>query len=538
MNNFQLNNTSVYLGGQCKWDIVLGNYNGQIYIQGFQLTPLSNNVPFNKKGSIDHLNENHSYTLKKYCDSIKENLWSIAPDFNQKLTKDNIDYYSDNSFTAGLRRTSCYPVYHKQFECLQPVWLEKLDDDSYLKFSFNLYSGADKDKKILGSKSFDLNYLDSAGDEKKEKLFSFHNKFVKYFYDWLKMLNIIGIGNNKVINLDLQNNIAQIEGVSTISGQRSIPLSCNYVCDNLLSYERPNIETDYILTSLFKTHDLITSQLFNLCFCFNINDVVDPFFVNQLTGKPVSIGCDAYINDTILDRRTLYTNYEFIKKSIYDPYILLDKMNVEPTGELTYGYTVKYKYNEVESDKFNVLDYLQDYSIQDIKDVNKISQHIIHWDFVDHEGNIFNLYDGYSGLNSFGGDFELINPDTNEYKVELYNLDKINGDSVIYVNTAPNKNNGALNWINPTKIITVMGKFDENISSKIARTDQSSESILEKDGLWCIEKCKIIFGGDTSELSKLKLSFIQIRGGWYTNNPFDGNRWNEIYHFSGNTRLC
>ena len=527
MNNFQLNNTSVYLGGQCKWDIVVGNYNGQIYIQGFQLSPLSNNVPFNKKGSIDGLNENHSYTLKKYCDILKENFWSVTPDMNQKLTKDSAEYYSDNSFFAGTRRSSCYPVYHKQFECLQPVWLEKLGESDIIKFSFNLYS---ENGGVLDSKVFALSPLDVSGDVEKEKTFSFHNKFVKYFYDWLKMLDIMGgDGNNKILNLNLQKGIAQVEGVSTLSGQKVNPVNCDYVCHNLLSYERPNIESDYILTSLLKSHNLIASQLFNLCFCFNLEDVVNPFFSNQLVGNNFSMGVDVYIGENLIERRTLYTNYEFIKKSISDPYLQLSHMDATSTGELKPedGYEVVYGFNGAEGGEYNVLDYLRDYSIPDIKDINKLSPQIIHWDFTDHNQDIFNLYNGYSGLNSFGGKETQIGI-SKKFKVELYEFPRLDGTPVVWVDGIPTQSNGALNWINPTKIITVDSIND---MSKIVEYTESKNCVLYQEGLWTYDKSNLVDdSGEQGEfLKNVGLSFIYIKDSDWTGDPlFRNNHWSSV----------
>jgi len=540
MNNFQLNNTSVYLGGQCKWDIVVGNYNGQIYIQGFQLSPLSNNVPFNKRGSIDGLNENHSYTLKKYCDTLKENFWSVTPDMNQKLKKDSVEYYSDNSFFAGTRRSSCYPVYHKQFECLQPVWLEKLDKSDIINFSFNLYS---ENGNVLDSKVFALSHLDVSGDVEKEKIFSFHNKFVKYFYDWLKMLDIMGAtGNNKILNLNLQKGIAQVEGVSTLSGQKVNPVSCDYVCHNLLSYERPNIESDYILTSLLKSHNLIASQLFNLCFCFNLEDVVNPFFSNQLVGNNFSMGVDVYIGENLMERRTLYTNYEFIKKRVSDPYLQLFRMDVTSTGELKpkTGYEVIYDFNGEEGGEYNVLDYLRDYSIPEIKDINKLSPQIIHWDFIDHNQDVFNLYNGYSGLNSFGGDETQIGS-SKKFKVELYESPRLDGTPVVWVDGIPTQSNGALNWINPTKIITVTNLND---MSKIIEYTESKNCVLYQEGLWTYDKSNLVDDSEQGDflknLKNVELSFIYIKdsAGWDGESTFfRPTQWKSDKRGSGNS-IC
>lgn len=515
MNNFQLNNTSVYLGGQCKWDIVIGNYNGLLYVEGFQLTPLSDNVPFNKRGTINYLNKNHSYTLKKFYNSLKENFWSIEPCLNQKVvTKEDEEICGvmDNSFYAGTRRSSCYPVYNKQYECLQPLWLEKIEDDDVLKFNFNLYSISSSNKKILDFKSLSFSHID-VDDER----FKFHNEFIVYFKDWLKQLNIIGDGNNKTLNVDLQNSIAQVDGVSVISGQKSNTISCDYVCNNLLSYERPNVETDYILTTLFKTHNLITSQLFNFCFCFNIDDVVNPFFINQLNGKFVSIGCDAILNGKTIERRSLFTNYEFIGKDIYNPFMFINKMKSNNYGGLDSEYEIEYVYNsEDKEQKYNVLDYLRDYENVSIKNINKISQHIVHWDFVNHLQDVFNLYYGYSGLSTFNKEWSW--KDGNTIEIELFDLIRLNGNAIVSVDTPLNKNSGALNWINPAKILLIsgdVGGINTELINKIQLSSTSPNCIIYKEGKWTLDESNfdnnlIKDAEDKEIINNLWLTFIYI----------------------------
>lgn len=536
MNNFQLNNTSVYLGGQCKWDIVLGNKDGQTYIQGFQLTPLSDNVAFNKRGTINQLNKEHSYTIKKYCNELKENFWSIEPCLNQSVTITDDDTQipgkMDNSFLAGTRRSSCYQVYKKQFECLQPVWLEKLEDDKYLKFSFNLYATSPIDNSLtpLDSKSLELKHIDST-----DETFEFHNKFVTYFYNWLKYLNI-NDGNNKVLNVDLQNNSTQIAGVSTLSGQKINQISCDYVCDNLLMYERPNVETDYILTTLFKNHNLITSQLFNFNFCFNIVDVVNPFFINQLNGKTTTMMCDVSVNNESLERRSLFTNYEFIEKTIYDPYLFVDytSLSLDGSGRLVKTYDVQYIYDNKPITDANVLDYLRDYESENVKDLNKLSQHIIHWDYVDHNQDIFNLYRGYSGLNSYFGNW-TIEPDPDpeinftHCTIKLFELNRINCNDPVYTCSYPIANNGVLNWIKPTNILVITNNIRQQLLDKIKLTAQSEQCVIYNEGLWNIEKSNI--GKNTIsnsyQLDSLNLTFIKCN---FTSDDVDiFDEWHPIY---------
>lgn len=541
MNNFQLNNTSVYLGGQCKWDIVLSNDGSQLYVSGFQLTPISENIPFNKRGTVDKLNDDHSYTLKKFHNDIKENFWSINPNPNQKITHQYVDPedesknytedgYYDSSFIAGLKRSSTFQVYNRQLEYLLPIWLEKVDNGKYLKFSFDICSGSGGERRVLDSKMFDLKPIEST-----DKIYEFHNKFVNYFYNWLKSLHI-DEGNNKVLNIDIQKAKAEVDGVSIISGQKSDVISCDYVCNNLLSYERPNIETDYILSTLFKAHDLITSQLFNLNFCFNLNDVVNPFFINQLNGTYVSMGCTAYVDNEELERRSLFTNYQFINKEIWNSCLFLDDTEIE-TGSaniLKKNYVVLYgddfdhaENNTPEDDeKVNVLDYLRDYNNKKICDVNKILQHVIHWDFTEHNQNIFNLYGGYSGLNTFPFDidsykrFPGVDHAPTQYVLKLYDLIRTSSSDYIYTTDSPIASNGALNWILPTKIIYV-GSTSQNpnpddiracLIRNIKLVASGAQSVLKLDADWNINKTplKNLLNSNNANLTNFNLSFIYI----------------------------
>ena len=83
MNNYQLNNTSVYLGGQCGWDIILTNKDSDLRVSEFQLSPLAQNIPFNKKTHSYSVNNSHSDNLKKFYQDIKENFWWTTPNINK-----------------------------------------------------------------------------------------------------------------------------------------------------------------------------------------------------------------------------------------------------------------------------------------------------------------------------------------------------------------------------------------------------------------------------------------------------------------------
>lgn len=547
MNNFQLNNTNIYLGGQCKWDIILSKYNGIIYISGFQLSPISNNVSFNKKGQIDILSSEHSYALKKFYDELKENFWSIDPDLSNNVftptngeEQNEIIGYCDNSCIAGARRSESYQVYNKQFEYLLPIWLEKVEDGSPIQILFNLIGKDENNNRV----SLDSNILEFKKIESNNIRFEFHNRFITYFYNWLKYLNILGEGDDRVLNIDLQNNIAQINGVYTITGQKSGVINCDYVCDNLLNTERPNIEADYILTTLFKNRNMILSQLFNLNFCFNVSDVTDSFFINQLNGKYVTFDCDVKIGDETLSKKTLFNNYQFIQKDVNTPFIFISDMNIErvggpgtaQTGGLTYGYVEDFKMNggSININKLNVLDYLRDPYNSDIYNVNKLTQYTNHWGFVSHGREVFNMYEGYCGVSSYQKNVDdkniirSVSDGKVTYTSDLFYLSHINQSDLSMTDTNYSKDSGGLNWIYPGNILYVGYNDDNNqsqvkndvlnnLKTKITTLVSSSQCILFNDGVWDIDNNQLL-SSRFSGAKKCKLSFIYLN---IINNDWD-----------------
>ncbi len=458
MNNFQLNNTSVYLGGQCQWDLILKSQNNKFVVDGFQLSPISNNVSFNKKGEVKHLNNNHSDTLKKFASELKENFWSIKSTENIYKYNDSDHISYDPSFNAGVKRLPSFEVYERQYGYFIPLWLEYIpNSNSYLKFRLSAFT---KDGNTpLGYEDFELKILDDN---------DFHNQFVNYFNNWLTYLNIIpnesryheeddeNKGNDRVLNIDMKNLTTTISGVSVNSGQLINEINCDYTSYNLLNFERPNIETDYILSSLFKSHNIIAPQLFNFNLCFDLDDIISPVFMNQLYGQQIKVTCDVTLvinengteSNEVLEKRSIFTNYEFIQKSSYNPFIFLS----DTDGDGMENYVIAPKGSVI---KENVLDYLRDYNNIDIKNKNKLTQPICHWGPVSHEGESFNLYDGYKyNYFEFGVDVKR-SSDTSgiTYEYDNYEIPYSNGVSISYLGNKYVGGQGELTWLYPSRAI-------------------------------------------------------------------------------------
>jgi hypothetical protein len=70
MNNYQLYHTNILLGGQMKWDLILDLSNNDLVVSDFHLTPISNNVPYNKYSKDQLLNYKHEENVSRFYKKI------------------------------------------------------------------------------------------------------------------------------------------------------------------------------------------------------------------------------------------------------------------------------------------------------------------------------------------------------------------------------------------------------------------------------------------------------------------------------------
>jgi len=444
--NLQLNNTSVYLGGQCKWDIIIGKEDDDLVIQDFHLSPLSPVVPYNIQMNY-LINNSHGYNLKTFYKEIEGYFW-------------NTDYFIDNqsnydiSRYAGPRRRESYSNYKKQFEYLCPVWLDKIDGK--LKFTFNTY--LDKEHKTqVGSKSVVFRPNDNGG---------FHNKFLSYFGDWIDKIHLTYkpedevIGNDKVMYVDFENKVFKISGVNVESGELSDDIELNYVIDNLTMFERPLIETDNMLSELFKNYHLVTSQLFNFNFCFNLEDIVSSYIIHNVVANPLYIDMTVSMGNEVLERKDIFTNYTDINKYVVNNFIPLSKVRIDYNEQILDVPSDEDMW-EVNGDPLskNVLDYLKDYDYPEFYGLNKLTQDVLHWNYLG-TNKTFNIYNGYRGILQApvigsNGALEVNDNDKYEYKEYYDNFSNEYACDVsrkTYIDSC-----NSLGWVQPGKIVYISG---------------------------------------------------------------------------------
>ena len=182
MHNFQLYRTNVLLGGQMKYDIVLGSNNDELIVKDFHITPISKSVPYNKYSQDSLLNYTHQENIRSF---YKKTTGSFYKDFMDPLLESDWPLPSnysgdtcDTTYEMGCRRMS-YQLYGKQFEFLCPVWLEKLDDIGDLEFCFKFYSNSSQES-LIAQKTLKF---------KKEKA-TYHDKFIDYMNSYIKYLGL------------------------------------------------------------------------------------------------------------------------------------------------------------------------------------------------------------------------------------------------------------------------------------------------------------------------------------------------------------
>ena len=192
MTNYQLYSTNIFLSGQMKWDLVLSLFDDDIMINDFHLTPVNSNIPYNSMTEEQLLNYTHKeniikfhkqiegYFYDKYIPSELKHNWPII---SEKPIKSH-----DDTYMMGCRRSKYYSLYGKQFEFLCPVWLEQLR--SPLRFTIKI---KDMNGKLISSIDIDI----------VKKGNTNHDKFVNYLYDYMKYIDLIGEGDDHVININL-----------------------------------------------------------------------------------------------------------------------------------------------------------------------------------------------------------------------------------------------------------------------------------------------------------------------------------------------
>lgn len=375
-----------------KWDLVVQRWGSGLAVTGFHLSPVSPFVPFNKYAQESLLNYTHSYNIRSFFQKTKGYFWSSGENPDLKgpwpaITSSPLDTHC-SFYEAGVSRAT-YGVHSKQFEMLAPVYLEQIGENQSLQIEIQVLG---QDKGVINTCVLDLREDPSKPD--------FHNRFCRYFRQWLQKTGIQSDGGQKdIMEVNLANKSAWISGIDVTSGDLTQKDVTDSLINNLLYRERPLMETDSILTNIFKDNNLILSQLFNLNICFDTEDIMPANICQMVYGASLNMFVKASIQNIsegsspeYLPTRDIFSNYDYIPREK----LAVTRIHSMETA-MGIGGSPSSQSEEDTEEAPNVIDYLQDTNALDLVDKNKIVQGIIHWSLQDNPRYIFNLYGGFGG---------------------------------------------------------------------------------------------------------------------------------------------
>ena len=408
MHNYQLYRTNPRLSGQLKWDLTIDAYDGELYVENMGLTPLFNSLRFVKNPKGDLLRNTHQENVRLFYERNKNIFFNANGDKKLDGPLPTIEMLGgvpdssqfDITYNMGVRRVS-HKLYRKQFAILAPVWLEKVNDA--IRFRFDKYVGS----TYIGCKYLTLHDNKDSGKQ-------IHNSFTNYFFNYVKYMHLNDSENwrgDELMYIDLKTGLSSIYGLNVTNGQQETK-GLLYLSRNLRDREMPMMEFDEKILNEFEKNRIISPQLFNFNFIFDIDDMLNEWekqqFSNLLTQFNIKINVEiktGEITEVYKDENgqecnriveqfeqlpiaDFYNNYEFISK--------IDSSN-------------------------NVLDYLRDYSLVSMIDKNKLCPTIFHWSLNDNDSYIFNLYDGFSATNTSKNYDGAPNLFAEDYRENLFN---------------------------------------------------------------------------------------------------------------------
>jgi hypothetical protein len=389
MENYQLYRTNVLLGGQMQYDLILNHED----ITDFHISPISDKVAYNHHIVDNPLNNSHQENIKEfykktasffYKDFANPQLTSLYP-----LPKQYKGETSDTTYEMGIKWTNKRSLYKKDFEFFCPLWLEKIENGiSDLIFRFTLLT----DKEII-SKDIKIEY---------------GSKLQEYFDRYIESIEL-NRGCDWVFNINKNTNV--VSGLNVNTGLPVVKKIFN-LYDNLTYRERPLLEFNNLIINELNNNSLITRQLFNFNFCFNLEDlfgnvlcnlIPENIYENNYAYEKLKISLKVFYKGEKLEVMDIFSNHQIIPKIDITPKLISTTQNI----------------NTDNSNDINVLDHLLDYKCIDLINKNKIIQNTCHWQLSNSKLH-FNTYEGFSPI------LESSHNDENKTFIQYISEDVVN----------------------------------------------------------------------------------------------------------------
>lgn len=351
---YQLAKTSPYLSGQVRLDMCVEQTSVHSVVDSLHVAPLYNITTWCQDKDYRDIDHSHADNVKRLYNGIKEvfflNLRNHYTDYviyNEGHRQDPFDH----TYEMGVRRER-YSRYNKQFSFLCPVWISENIDYNKLDFLFTV-EDADLPSSSTNRRRRTKNV---------QSVVKLGSNMVRYLSEYMSDVD------DNLLSIKLDPATAYITGLQ-VDGAKISTRDVSYIIENLIARERPMMEFDNTLLSLFRLNKIVAHQLLNLNFLFNIEDVFGRLVGKTLTGRDINIKCQVRYDGKIVPIKDLYSNYTNIPA-----------YNIE---------------NGTYDRSINVLDYLRDNRAVELANVNKITQPIFHWSLLSDNSQIYNMYDGF-----------------------------------------------------------------------------------------------------------------------------------------------
>ena len=383
----QLAKTTPYLSGQWKMDICLSRSGEDAIADSACLTPLSPSIPWSNDDALSLENYTIGESVRHLYNLTKDTFYQDIPNYSGKLKIYDKDssmntYEPDN--IMGIRRAQM-SRYGKQFAFLCPIWCEDASKIADLRFVATV---SEKNGNVASQRESTVRSI-HLSDTIKSRL-----------EEWFA-----GVGD-ELLRIDFDKMDGSVIGVDPASGN-VVTKDCSYITGNLISRERPLMESDSMICHAFSDNRLIARQLINLCFYFNLEDLMDRRFIDEFVGTCMNVSIEVFDGEEKLPLKDFFSNYDFI---------------------------AKWRTNGINGswdDKSNVLDYLKDTYCIDTILTNKTTQPIVHWSLTENNDYIFNTYRGFNAIvgddRMTGGFYSIqANPFSNVFSAGSNNLNWLN----------------------------------------------------------------------------------------------------------------
>lgn len=363
---YQLAKTSPFLSGQVRWDFCIHHNSTGSFADELHIVPLSNNVKYDEDNARKTLNYSHADNVKHLYNEIESEFYSCIGDhkhhgnliYNQGVIIDPFDH----TYEMGARRIR-YSRYDRQFAFLCPMWISEKIDYSKLHFLFTISDA---------NPSLSLNTIGN----NVQAIVKFSDDIIAYIDEYMNKCGNSAV-NDDLLSLNFDPNDAHITGLQVNNGKMST-IDVTNILYNIMTIERPMMDFDDMLVKLFSQNHIVSRQLINFNFIFNIEDVFSQAATYSIIGHDINIKCNVMYDGQEIAIKDIYTNYTNIP--VYD----IDNHDFSNTN--------------------NVLDYKQDYSVKNMSLINKDVQPIFHWSLLENPDMIYNLYDGFGSCitNQYG----------------------------------------------------------------------------------------------------------------------------------------